>query len=217
MKKISMIMLALVVALGGLGVGYAMWSDTVTISGSVTTGSVDIDIESVSETWVYKIIDGGGIVFMTAPIGNLVNIGDSDGTHLLVASATTTGNSDDEEAEVVNMTFSNIFPTPYTGPIVADVVLHYVGSIPVHIWYEEVVDPSLEPYIVKEWLVSEDGGTSWRTVANFMDIQLHYCYLLKLNVWLNPALLQADGMLAQGVTGNFNMTINAHQWNEDWQ
>ena len=42
MKKIGLLCLALVLALGALGVGYASWTDSVTIDGSVTTGEVCI-------------------------------------------------------------------------------------------------------------------------------------------------------------------------------
>jgi len=40
MKKIGLICLTLVLAMGGLGIGYAAWTDTVTIDGPVTTGEV---------------------------------------------------------------------------------------------------------------------------------------------------------------------------------
>lgn len=39
-KKFVLVSLALVIALGGLGVGYALWSDTVTISGTAETGEL---------------------------------------------------------------------------------------------------------------------------------------------------------------------------------
>lgn len=42
MKKIGLLCLALVLALGSLGVGYAMWSDTLTIKGNVNTGEVHV-------------------------------------------------------------------------------------------------------------------------------------------------------------------------------
>jgi len=42
MKKIGLLCLALVLALGTLGVGYAMWSDTLTIDGIINTGKVDV-------------------------------------------------------------------------------------------------------------------------------------------------------------------------------
>lgn len=40
MKKIGLLCLALVLALGTLGVGYAAWIDTIYIEGTVTTGSL---------------------------------------------------------------------------------------------------------------------------------------------------------------------------------
>jgi len=40
MKKFGLLLLALVLALGALGVGYAAWTDTVTIDGTVNTGEV---------------------------------------------------------------------------------------------------------------------------------------------------------------------------------
>lgn len=46
MKKLVLICLALVIALGGLGVAYAMWSDTVTINTTVQTGSVNVELVS---------------------------------------------------------------------------------------------------------------------------------------------------------------------------
>lgn len=43
MRKISLICLALVLALGTLGIGYAHWVDTIYIEGEVTTGSLCIE------------------------------------------------------------------------------------------------------------------------------------------------------------------------------
>jgi predicted ribosomally synthesized peptide with SipW-like signal peptide len=43
MKKIGLLCLALVLAVGALGIGYAAWTDTITIGGSVTTGDVCIE------------------------------------------------------------------------------------------------------------------------------------------------------------------------------
>ena len=44
MKKITLVSMALVLAMGTLGVAYAMWSDTVTVDTNIATGSVDIAI-----------------------------------------------------------------------------------------------------------------------------------------------------------------------------
>jgi hypothetical protein len=45
MKKFGLLCLALVLALGALGVGYAAWTDTIFVSGTVSTGSVCLNIE----------------------------------------------------------------------------------------------------------------------------------------------------------------------------
>jgi len=45
MKKIGLLIIAVVIALGSLGVGYAMWSDTITISGTASTGMVVLCVE----------------------------------------------------------------------------------------------------------------------------------------------------------------------------
>ena len=47
MKKIGLLCLALVLALGTLGVGYAMWSDEVTIEGTVDTASLTIGFQEL--------------------------------------------------------------------------------------------------------------------------------------------------------------------------
>lgn len=44
MRKIVLISIALILALGGLGVGYAAWTDEVTINGTVDTGKVCMGI-----------------------------------------------------------------------------------------------------------------------------------------------------------------------------
>lgn len=44
MKKIGLICLAVVVALGGLGAAYAMWADTVVVTTTVNTGSVSVSL-----------------------------------------------------------------------------------------------------------------------------------------------------------------------------
>ena len=205
MKKIGLLCLALVLALGTLGVGYAMWSDEVTIEGTVNTGSVEITIEDLSETYVYKDLSTHGIVMSDVEI--------VDPNLLPVASAT----AEDvtvypDGAKTVEMTFDNIFPT--YDPIVADVLLHYTGSIPVHVDVSETFGgDDLSPYLVQDWLLSTDDGVSWRPIEQEM-LQLHYCNLVWLVVYLDPELLQNAGKDAQGLSGTFTKTITVYQWNE---
>lgn len=47
MKKIGLLCLALVLALGTIGVGYAAWTDTIYIEGTVDTGSLSIGFSKI--------------------------------------------------------------------------------------------------------------------------------------------------------------------------
>jgi len=197
MKRIGLICMALVLALGALGVGYALWWDEVTIEGTVQTGSVEISINATSETYVYKNLITSEIEMSPVPLvgGNL----------LFVASATVEDVSVPGGAKKVKMTFTNIFPTEE--PISADVVLHYTGS--------NDVDPAIEKYLIQEWYMWDVGTQQW-VLTNIDGIQLHHCNLVELVVSLNATALQNDGKAAQGLSGNFTKTIIVHQWNEDW-
>jgi hypothetical protein len=207
MKKIGLLSLALVLALGTLGVGYAMWWDEVTIEGTVNTGNVEISIEGLSETYVYKNVTSREMVMSTEPLV---------GADLMeVASATAEDVSVAGGAKKVQMTFDNIFPT--CEPIAADVLLHYTGSVPAHVvLLEDDVDGSIAPYLVQTWYVWDDIEQMY--IETVIDgIQLHYCDLVWLVVYLDPVLLQEDGKDAQGISGNFTKTVIVHQWNEDWE
>jgi hypothetical protein len=227
MKKMGLIMIALVLALGMAGVGYAMWQDTVTIDGSVTTGSVDLDIDSLSHTYIYKVIQAFGnysVADMICADGPMVldqNPNDNDGDELIeVASAVTTGavSSDanyDEDAESVTMTFTNIFPT-VTCNISADVVLHYVGSVPAHVvksaeTWGGTDAAALAAEQMEKWELSTDDGVTW-TEVQLETLQLHNCYLVRYTKWFDLSEQEAADMGLGPAT--FTFTISAQQWNE---
>jgi len=50
MKKIGLLVMALILALGALGVGYAKWTDTVTMNATVGTGDLCVRWVNVSST-----------------------------------------------------------------------------------------------------------------------------------------------------------------------
>lgn len=74
-KKIGLLSLTLVLTLGAIGIGLAKWSDTVTIEGTVNTGTVCLDF--VPNSFTAK--DG-----VTPPppylVANGANIADIDWT-----------------------------------------------------------------------------------------------------------------------------------------
>jgi hypothetical protein len=216
MKKIGLLCMALVLALGMLGVGYALWKDEVTIEGTVNTGTVEIDIIELSETYVYKNITPNAAEPL---VKSNVELPAGPGTDLeLIASATADIVSTDPKE--IEMTFTNIFPTPTAGPIKADVMLHYNGTVPAHVVLEtDYIDPLLEPYLIETWELSKDDRQTWDPIEDW-EIQLHQCYYIWFNVSLNATKLQEDGKDAQGLglgpSGplTFVKTIMVHQWNE---
>ena len=63
MKKIGLLCLALVLALGTLGIGFAAWTDTVVINQTVETGSLSISLSKIlcSEVAEFQGKDVGSI------------------------------------------------------------------------------------------------------------------------------------------------------------
>ena len=62
MRKIGILALALVMAIGALGVGYAAWTDTIYINGTVNTGSVDLNVTELSSTEIWKDLETDALV-----------------------------------------------------------------------------------------------------------------------------------------------------------
>jgi predicted ribosomally synthesized peptide with SipW-like signal peptide len=214
MKKLGLFSLALVLALGGLGVGYAMWSDTVTISGNVTTGTLDLVVENCSNTWVYKIVgptgEGHGI--------EIIHDWDS-APHTepdysqLISSANATKVADDE----IRVTIHNAFPLDGEGEVLrADFVLHYLGSIPVRVQTATLGCTGCACDYIKilyyEW-DPKTGMGSAMTLPILGD-QWHNCQYVKVVIAIDEAKLQADGAAAMGLSGQFNGTFKVVQWNE---
>jgi hypothetical protein len=211
MKKVGLFCLALVLAIGALGVGYAAWTDTIFINGTVNTGSVDINAEYFSGTEIYKNISTGDevirfwivdeteqLMYQNMPVPS--PLGSDPGEFFLVASAgAAPGGADDK----VDITFTNAFPSM----LLADVIVHNTGSVPV------IVDVGIiQGDLMLEWLWDNGyaygfaqqvsfssppspGGSNWDIqfgpVIN-EPIQMEQCQYAKLWIFLD---LPQDGDL----------------------
>jgi predicted ribosomally synthesized peptide with SipW-like signal peptide len=129
MKKIGLISLALVLAMGGLGVGYAKWSDTITINGPVTTGSVLLGFEEITPTedpeWL-----GKDIAQFTAVGVNQVGVHWSDYYQAYLPIY-----------DQINATITNGYPCYYAHLVFT---IANGGTIPVHITSFTLTDPTGE-------------------------------------------------------------------------
>lgn len=215
MRKIGLLCLALVLALGTLGVGYAAWSDTIYIEGTVNTGSVDINVEYYSGTDIYKDLDTDAVVtvyWLKDATGSVVwSSGTPPTNGLLVAwAAAKPGQADD----TVVVSFNNTFPCQ---TLVADFIVHYEGTIPAMVtadintndqWLEDLWNDGDAGVCGAR--VDINGGFEFIEPIEELPIQMHYCDYAK--VWLWVKLPQDNALMNQ--TGSFNATITAIQWNK---
>ena len=218
MKKIGLLCLVLVFALGSLGIGYAAWTDTLYIDGTVNTGDVDIDIGKVSSTWVYKIL-GTHETVVVHDWGSVAPTPPADSE--LIASAVAEITSDD----LVTVTLTNLFPSV---DFKVDFLLHYDGSIPAKF----VVDSDLPPaftgddaaffnalcwslpgpaagYCYGEMWVSDINGNKVASIPALDGYQLHNCDYILVVITLH--LGQEAPMNA---SADFTYEFNVIQWNE---
>jgi len=227
-KKIGILILALVFALGSLGVGYAMWWDRVYIDGDVSTGCVDLTVDSVSGTWVYKNIASGAVVYSSSELNEDTN-GDGIDELLYVARAVAAIMDEyAEEDEEIFITLDNIFPTfDYDEtlgwvehPLIADVLFLYDCTVPAHISWETTAPCSeyFENYLIWKWTVTDAAGDE--TVyygTEITGVQLHMGYSIYLEVYFDPGDLQWNEDLdLQNMSCSFLSEFYVHQWNEDW-
>ena len=142
MKKLGLICMSLVLALGALGVGYAMWSDTLTIDGTVTTGDVDIDLIALSGTWLYKdtvehtsyVHHGWG----TLTDGPLAYTPGGDETLITWAAADmNVQDADGVGYQSATVEVRELLPCTY---FMVDFLIHYDGSIPARLKVDIIPD-----------------------------------------------------------------------------
>jgi len=223
MKKIGLLALALVLALGALGVGYAAWTDTVTITGNVTTGTVDVVVEDYSNTYVWKTIDDGIYVQHTwdsdkVPYPYEDAIDAFPNEHPLdtggidpVASAVASYVADDE----VYIDIVNAFPIlPEDGILSADFLLHYAGSVPVKVDICDVtatggLDP--EDIMIQYFESDADGTYDTAYPIQLGGLQMHYCDYIVVLISVDLSENEASD---QNLESTISGSIRVIQWNE---
>jgi len=144
MKKIGLLSLALVLALGTLGVGYAMWSDTLQIEGDVNTGELSVKFASQYDNDVNDndpTEAGSWNVSGTKPVWTGQRH-DKD-----VASTTSTFNQ--EEGKSARIIVATGYPC-YWGSVIWDVLND--GTIPVKLHSITLTELSKD---ASEWAVNQ--------------------------------------------------------------
>lgn len=152
MKKIGLICLALVLALGALGVGYAMWSDEVIIEGTVDTGTLRLGI---FHAYVERLEQDKEVATVDLSFEGPI----------LEKEFAGFGNRMAYEKLVVAL--NNTFPC-----LTVDIAFYLacVGSIPVHISAINISDPSGE--LTWVWEQEPTSSPSYGYFYHTGDLQM---------------------------------------------
>jgi hypothetical protein len=208
MKKIGLLCLALVLALGTLGVGYAMWFDEVVIEGTVDTGTLRLGIVKAEAT-LYQDKD-----VATAEL--------SFEGEIAPWECDTPPGAQDFAYEKLVVTLNNTFPC-----LTVDIEF-YVGAvttIPIHITGLNMSDPSGELTVVWTNPPGNPGnakGYFYRTggdpqedrvltfeIINLVSSQLHDCDSDKADL-----ILHVEQPAEQDHEYQFEFKVIGEQWAE---
>jgi len=231
MKKVGLLILVLVIALGALGVGYAKWTDTVTIGGSVNTGSINLGILDTGTD------DASTTADPQCGLGN-------NDENKNVASTTSTNGAPKVPPCLINSTqyFAGITETivkayPYYSP-----TFHFqignCGSVPVKIESPIGIDASgvdLTPWMALTWTILDEYGQSYDgTGGSFMQLfsalqgmqiggGLHITVNATICFQETNIFAYTDNegqhpigtvIMPQNADTSFTITVTASQWNE---
>jgi len=222
MKKIGLLILVIVMAVGSLGVGYAMWSDMIDVSGSVSTATVSWEfcdctvLDNIAPPPIYPLPYPFLGDWSVAP-GFL-------GKKIQLDKNVSWGTCDlSTDHKVLSVTLNDVYPCNYNN------ITFYVrnnGSIPIvydhmDIWITDPVDPNSVPLYT---FYSDPSGLIYFDMDNdgCNDLEVMYgnhigdqlepteeCYNTEISLSFHT--LQCA---PQGATFQFWITLTAIQWND---
>lgn len=211
-NKMGILFLITMLATAGIGVSYAGWTDVITVTGTVSTGSVNWNVIEYSGTWVWKQISTHEIITHKS----LVAAEDLDGDeklnddplgyyenddYILVASSYAMSGGDD----LVTVEYDNIFPCVFFD---ADITVQYAGTIPARINYVTLINGLgvLDDYTTIS--ITLNGVTYPQ--EQLLGIQIHDGDVLHVIMTIHLEQVQELQLL----TGDFSVEVGIIQWNE---
>ncbi len=234
-RKIAFIALALVIALVGTGVAYAMWSDTITINGQVNTGSVKVGINDQGTCDPGpSLTQKGGVVYpVNSPIDGTLDHSWLQGVEAKNVASTNSENGTDLVGtigdvnfyESVTETISNAYPFYKSG---TTLLLGNLGTIPVKILdinTIKLVDENgiLDYLIIDSWYLDKNGvkfdegtGDLSALVAAIGHYQIEPGDYLSVHIGFHFAETFDNevNVMPQGANASFEFEVICAQWNE---
>ena len=230
MKKLVLIALALLTVFTCLGVGFAMWSQTVTVTGNVNTGNVSLAVSNYTGTWAWKDINSGALEFLQGGgwAGNQMQATVSPNLLVGYAEVESVNGVAPTSAPVICtsnggiqmvLKYWNLFPVPVSIPATpstvfrtwqADFDITNAGSIPIK--FETGRFPASDPQLSpgdNSMLIDYYGYTADNPRFDLDGYQLEPCGSIHVIVTIS-----VDENTTQSYNGSFTLTITGVQWNE---
>jgi len=220
MKKIGLLLLALVIALGALGVGYAKWTDTVTISGTVNTGTLILGIKDLSTNDPKGTLDT-----LCAPEPNVPAGTERKDVGMFVSTngAVKTGCEGYYANIIENMT--NVYPGYYGE---STIELKNCGTVPLKI--EDIsltaISGDLTPWMLFKWSVTDENGNEYGPYSgNIQALEtalvgqqiaggktVEFVVGICFQEW--AVIDDKDVIMPQKANMSFSLRFTGSQWNE---
>jgi hypothetical protein len=186
----GVLFLGLVIALGAIGIGQALWSETLTIDGSVHTGTVDVYL---SDDGTQKCVDIVGVgLCQQIPEGK-----DVATCETLYAGPDGDSNVD-EGADHLQITVTGAYPS-FHCKVSFDI--GNIGTVPVHV---TMTGPTGNAAVIESLVCAP-------TFVAVDYIQLHAGGEILCTLDLH---FSNDDGLDENTTYTFQYTFLAKQWNE---
>lgn len=215
MKKIGLICLALVLGLGALGVGYAMWDKTLYMDGTVQTGEVDWEFQSYAILDKYDPINHPTVSdwniapgFVGAPYEVGKNVGWCEGELV-------DGTDGDGDMSQLNLTFYNVYPGYYNSINVYPIS---TGSVPITFSKAIIQSDYFGPF---SWTGYPYAQISLDITGDGLDdIEVQWGDSIPTQIHKGdpPPVISFEIHILQtaeqGISGTFTIEMVGVQWNE---
>ena len=233
--KVTAVFLALTIALAGVGVGFAAWTDTLTINGTVNTGTVSVGIHNESTN------DPGATADPQWGAGH-----NTEGKNVASITSEDTGDPVCTKGAIdfhegVKFTISNAYPYYAPG---GTILIANCGSIPMKVdtitvtivekdasgnpvydgtWNSTTgFDPALgsgtmlDDIRLVSWTINGQSGVGVASLLAALPAysQIEPCSYISITAQIGFEEGETGDLLPQGHTLTFNVTVTCSQWNE---
>jgi len=236
-NKIFTIFGIILLSLAGIGITYAGFVDVIKVYGTVSTASVDIEVDEYSCTYLWKIWDWQnpgenpyapvlkiyedkeiaiyrGKCLNDQNIAEITDWLESNGNILSQDPIVASAEASFGDEHLINVEYNNIFPEI---DFISYFVIHYVGTIPGKMEWPEISWQSgseLADFLeIKAYIYSKNNDEYIKEdeiLNEEFPFQLHFCDLVGWEVSIN---LSQENTL-QAKNAKFSFDLNVVQWNE---